>query len=85
VGRFRCNGNRSCVIEPDPCKGMRTNDWFYRKLPPAGRTSNRLEVLLALLDGWGVTLRLVLLICVPITAVVAIVAVMVIYLGPHRC
>ena len=38
-------------------------------------------VLLALLAGWGITLRLVLLICVPIAAVVAIVALIVIYLG----
>jgi hypothetical protein len=46
-------------------------------------------VLLALLAGWGITLRLVLLICVPIAAVVvivalvvAIIALVVIYLGP---
>jgi hypothetical protein len=38
-------------------------------------------VLLALLAGWGITLRLVLLICVPIAAIVAIVALVVIYLG----
>ncbi|MGH3984356.1 MAG: hypothetical protein ACREX8_06885 [Gammaproteobacteria bacterium] len=38
-------------------------------------------VLLALLAGWGITLRLVLLIGVPIAAVVAIVALVVIYLG----
>jgi hypothetical protein len=38
-------------------------------------------VLLALLKDWGITLRLVLLIGVPITAVVAIVALVVIYLG----
>ena len=38
-------------------------------------------VLLALLAGWGITLRLVLLIGVPITAIVAIVALVVIYLG----
>jgi hypothetical protein len=45
--------------------------------PPAGW-----GVLLALLEGWGITLRLVLLIGVPITAAVAIVALVVIYLGP---
>lgn len=38
-------------------------------------------VLLALLAGWGITLRLALLICVPITAVVAIVALVSICLG----
>ena len=44
--------------------------------PPAGW-----GVLLALLAGWGITLRLVLLIGIPIAAVVAIVALVVIYLG----
>ena len=44
--------------------------------PPTGWA-----VLLALLASWGITLRLVLLICVPVTAVVAIVALVVIYLG----
>lgn len=44
--------------------------------PPAGW-----GVLLALLEDWGTVLRLVLLLCVPIAAVVAIVALMVIYLG----
>lgn len=39
-------------------------------------------VLLAILAGWGSTLRLVLLIGVPIAAVVAIVALVAIYLGP---
>jgi hypothetical protein len=39
-------------------------------------------VLLALLAGWGIALRLVLLICVPLAAVVAIVALLAIYLGP---
>jgi hypothetical protein len=38
-------------------------------------------VLLALLKDWDITLRLVLLIGVPIAAVVAIVALVVIYLG----
>jgi hypothetical protein len=47
-----------------------------RDEPPAGW-----GVLLALLGGWGITLRLVLLICVPIAAVVLIVALIVIYLG----
>jgi hypothetical protein len=45
--------------------------------PPAGW-----GILLALLAGWGTTLRLVLLIGVPIVAVVAVVAIVVIYLGP---
>lgn len=44
--------------------------------PPAGW-----GVLLALLAGWGITLRLVLLICVPIAAFVAVVALVVIHLG----
>jgi multisubunit Na+/H+ antiporter MnhG subunit len=39
-------------------------------------------VLLALLGSWGITLRLVLLIMLPITAVVGIVALVAIYLGP---
>jgi hypothetical protein len=38
-------------------------------------------ILLALLKDWGIALRLVLLICVPIAAVVAIVALVVVYLG----
>jgi hypothetical protein len=38
-------------------------------------------VLLALLASWGITLRLVLLIGVPVVAVVVIVALVVIYLG----
>jgi hypothetical protein len=38
-------------------------------------------VLLALLKDWGIALRLVLLICVPIAAVVAVVALVVVYLG----
>lgn len=45
--------------------------------PPAGW-----GVLLALLAGWGITLRLVLLICIPIAAVVTIIALIVIHLGP---
>jgi hypothetical protein len=39
-------------------------------------------VLLALLEDWGTVLRLVLLICVPIAALVVIVALVAIYLGP---
>jgi hypothetical protein len=39
-------------------------------------------VLLALLTGWGITLRLGLLLCILLAAVVAIVALVVIYLGP---
>ncbi|MGH3865223.1 MAG: hypothetical protein ACRDQ4_03630 [Pseudonocardiaceae bacterium] len=38
-------------------------------------------MLLALLEDWGTVLRLVLLLCIPIAAVVAIVALIVIYLG----
>lgn len=45
--------------------------------PPAGWA-----VLLALLEDWGITLRLMLLICVPIAAIVVIVALLAIYLGP---
>lgn len=44
--------------------------------PPAGWA-----VLLALLEDWGITLRLVLLIGVPIVAAVVIVALIVIHLG----
>lgn len=49
--------------------------------PPKGEPPAGWGVLLALLGGWGITLRLVLLICVPITAVVAIIGLVVIYLG----
>lgn len=52
----------------DPCSP--------RDEPPAGW-----GVLLALLENWGITGRLALLICIPIAAVVAIVALVVIYLG----
>lgn len=45
--------------------------------PPTGWA-----VLLALLAGWGVTLRLGLLLSILLAAVVAIVALVVIYLGP---
>lgn len=41
-----------------------------------------LLALLALLDTWGVTLRLALLMLLPITAMILIVAVIAIYLGP---
>lgn len=44
--------------------------------PPAGW-----GVLLALLEDWGTVLRLVLLLCIPIAAVVTIIALVVIYLG----
>lgn len=49
--------------------------------PPKDERPTGWGVLLALLAGWGITLRLVLLICVPTAAVVAIVALIVIYLG----
>jgi hypothetical protein len=39
-------------------------------------------VLLALLAGWGITLRLLLLVCIPVAVVAAVVALIVIYLGP---
>lgn len=51
----------------DPCPSEK---------PPTGW-----GVVLALLGGWGITLRLVLVICVPIAAVVVIVALVVIYVG----
>ena len=50
--------------------------WPPKEEPPAGW-----GVLLALLGGWGITLRLGLLICIPIAAIVGIVALVVIYLG----
>lgn len=37
---------------------------------------------LALLEDWGITLRLMLLICVPIAAIIVIVALLAINLGP---
>jgi hypothetical protein len=49
--------------------------------PPKDEPPHGWAVLLALLACWGITLRLVLLICVPIAAVVAVVALVVIYLG----
>lgn len=66
---------------PTPCKGRER-----MTRPTVGPCSpdecpTGWAVLLALLAGWGITLRLVLLICVPITAVVVIVALVVIYLG----
>jgi hypothetical protein len=39
-------------------------------------------VLLAILAGWGITLRLGLLLCILLAAAVVIVALVVIYLGP---
>jgi hypothetical protein len=47
-----------------------------RDEPPAGW-----DVLLALLEDWGITGRFAVLICIPIAAVVVIVALVVIYLG----
>jgi len=38
--------------------------------------------LLALLKDWGSTLRLALLLCIPMAMIVVIVALVVIYLGP---
>lgn len=48
---------------------------------PPGKPPTGWGVLLELLGSWGITLRLVLVICVPIAAVVLIVALVVIYLG----
>jgi hypothetical protein len=53
--------------------------------PPKNEPPTGWAALLAILACWGITLRLVLLICLPIVAVVAIVAivaVVAIYLGP---
>jgi hypothetical protein len=49
--------------------------------PPEDEPPACCGVLLAILGGWGITLRLVLLICIPIAAVIVIVALVVIYLG----
>jgi hypothetical protein len=49
--------------------------------PPKDEPPHGWGVLLVLLAGWGITLRLVVLIGVPIVAVVVIVALVVIYLG----
>lgn len=59
---------RMTIASVDPC-------------PPKDERPTGWAVLLALLAGWGITLRLVLLICIPIAAVIAIVALIVIYLG----
>jgi len=56
-------------------------DTILGPCPPKDEPPSGWGVLLALLAGWGITLRLVLLIGVPIAAVVAIVALVVIYLG----
>lgn len=50
--------------------------------PPKDEPPTGWGVLIALLEEWGRTLRLMLLIGVPIAAVVVIVALVVIYLGP---
>lgn len=57
----------------DPILGPRAP----KNEPPVGW-----GVLLAVLEDWGTVLRLVLLICVPIAALVTIVALVAIYLGP---
>jgi hypothetical protein len=49
--------------------------------PPKDEPPHGWAVLLALLACWGITLRLALLLCVPIVAVVVIVALVVTYLG----
>ncbi|MGH3898089.1 MAG: hypothetical protein ACRDTA_07495 [Pseudonocardiaceae bacterium] len=49
--------------------------------PPKDEHPTGWAVLLALLADWGIALRLVLLVCVPMAAVVVIVALVVIYLG----
>lgn len=67
---------------PNPCKGSElmttriVGSCSSKDEPPAGW-----GVLLALLEDWGTVLRLVLLLCIPIAAVVAIVALVVVYLG----
>ncbi|HEX5345975.1 MAG TPA: hypothetical protein VFW64_02565 [Pseudonocardiaceae bacterium] len=50
--------------------------------PPKDEPPHGWGVLLAILAGWGITLRLILLLCFPIAAVVAVVALVAIYLGP---
>jgi len=71
-----------CVTETKPAQGNEnmTDSTVGPRSPedepPAGGA-----VLLALLADWGIALRLVLLIGVPITAVVVLVALVVIYLG----
>jgi hypothetical protein len=49
--------------------------------PPKDEPPDGWGVLLAILENWGITGRLVVLICVPIVAVVVIVALIVIHLG----
>lgn len=81
-GGTGANGDRPCATEPKPALGKRTmTDSTVGPCSPKDEPPAGWAVLLALLAGWGITLRLVLLICVPVAAVVAIVALIVIYLG----
>jgi hypothetical protein len=57
-------------------------DTILGPCPPKNEPPHGWAVLLALLACWGITLRLVLLLCIPIAAVVVIVALVVVYLGP---
>jgi hypothetical protein len=57
-------------------------DCILGPCPPKDEPPSGWGVLLAILAGWGITLRLVFLLCVPIATVVLIVALVVIYLGP---
>ena len=68
--------------DPNPCKGReRMTDSTVGPCSPQDAPPVGWGVLLALLKDWGIALRLVLLICVPIAAVVVIVALFAIYLG----
>lgn len=50
--------------------------------PPYDEPPTGLDVLLAILKDWAVTLRLMVLLLIPIVAVVVIVALIVMHLGP---
>jgi hypothetical protein len=66
---------------PNPSKGRERMTGLTVGPRPPDEPPTDWGVLLAILASWGITLRLVLLICVPIVAVVVIIALIVIYLG----
>jgi hypothetical protein len=75
--------NRPYAIEPAPVQGKRTmTDSTLGPRAPKNEASTGWAVLLAILAGWPITLRLGLLLSILLAAVVAIVALVVIYLGP---
>lgn len=83
VGRPRCYGNRPASPNSSPLQGKRpmTKSTLGPRAPKHERPT-RWDILLAILAGWPTTLRLALLLSIVLTAIVSIVALVVIYLGP---